>query len=560
MSFSAHKAHGSSLGFGLGYRPDHFRQLSEAKHPDVDWLEVLADNFSETGNKLEKQIDQLAELYPLTLHTVGLSIAGREALNQEFLSRLKYLNDTYRPKFLSDHLCWSQLNGRHFYDLLPIPYTKAMISHVADRLKQVQDFLGVRFYLENPSAYLAFEESEMGEAEFLAELCHRAESGLLIDPNNLYVNYKNLGVDFQSYLKTIKDSPICYLHLAGHTDLKDILIDTHGAPVTREVWEVYELAIKELAIHNTLIEWDEDIPEFEVLHGELNKARQLAEKINLSPHTQEESVRQDLATNEKPSDAFQKQLERFILAPLSQELEAELDIFKVPEKGLTHPKRGVIAYRTNYRGCLWNSVEIIFPQFLAFIDRKTCEDLFEIFISTVDTPQTLAESMMKLISFIRESSLKTDNGADQKILADLMLFEWCLYSTEQRDWRNNALTMEDLARLTADDWPEAVFNGDKNAIVLESDSSPHILYKNIENQTNHQDFLREPQNYLFFGSQGYTHYLFLTPWQTKLWKELLSGKTFAEVCEVIAGDDQKRVIEIVEAMTTWVDKGIIEIW
>src|SRR5215470_9225060 len=264
-----------ALGFGVGLRADHYQHIL-AERPPVDWFEAITENYLDSGGRPLHILEQVRCDYPLALHGVGLSIGSTDPLDARYLARLAALVARIQPALVTDHLCWTGVSGRKVYDLLPLPYTEETLHHVAARVRWVQDALDRRIALENPSTYVAFRHSTMAEWEFLAALAAEADCGLLIDVNNIYVSARNLGFDPQRYLAGIPAEHVAQMHLAGFTDMGTYLFDTHSAPVHEEVWMLYRNAVARFGAAATLVEWDADIPAFERVHAEAQRARREA--------------------------------------------------------------------------------------------------------------------------------------------------------------------------------------------------------------------------------------------------------------------------------------------
>lgn len=260
------------LGAGVGLRAKHFRTVIKER-PAVDWFEIISENFMDSQGWPAEALSEIARHYRIVPHGVSLSIGSSEPLNQPYLKRLKQLADRIAAPWVSDHLCWTNCNGFNSHDLLPMPYTESSLQHVADRVKHVQDFLGRRLLLENPSSYLSFKSSSMPEWAFLAELVERADCGVLLDVNNVYVCQRNHGWDPEPYLAALPAGRIGQIHLAGHTDYGSHCIDTHIGPVPDSVWALYGDALARFGSVSTLIEWDEAIPEFPDLQAEASRAK-----------------------------------------------------------------------------------------------------------------------------------------------------------------------------------------------------------------------------------------------------------------------------------------------
>lgn len=262
----------SSVGIGL--RSPHLRDLISNK-PKIDWVELLIDNYLNLeGGLLEQQLLEILEYYPASFHGVGLSLGGTDPLDMRYLKQLKSWVDRINPQLISEHLSWSQFEGQYLPDLLPLPYTIETAQWVADRIRQVQNYLGRQILIENLSSYIQYDDSKMPEWEFLMTVAERADCFILLDINNIYVSSQNHGFSAQAYLRAMDPARVSEYHLAGHLKNQNILIDTHSRPVCADVWELYAQALRLIGPRPTLIEWDADIPELSVLLDQANYAKQ----------------------------------------------------------------------------------------------------------------------------------------------------------------------------------------------------------------------------------------------------------------------------------------------
>lgn len=264
-------------GVGVGLRVPHYRHILEQR-PDVDFFEVISENFMVAGGRPLYHLDRVLESYPVIQHGVSLNIGGPEPLDREYLSRLKKLVSRVKPAWLSDHFCFCGPRGAHLHDLLPLPYTGAAVDRVVERAKRVQDFLEVRFALENTSSYMEYTASTMTEWEFVSEVVERADIGLMFDVNNVYVSSQNHGFDPYEFVRSVPHSRIVQIHMAGHTKLETHIIDTHRGPIVDPVLELYRSTIELTGPVSTLIEWDDRIPAFEVLLDEAERVRACREQ------------------------------------------------------------------------------------------------------------------------------------------------------------------------------------------------------------------------------------------------------------------------------------------
>jgi uncharacterized protein (UPF0276 family) len=263
------------IGFGLGLRTDHFEHILQHK-PDVDWFEVLSENYLVAGGKPRYYLEAISEQYPVVMHGVSMSIGSTDPLDMDYLKALKKLSNDIQPKWISDHICWTSIHGVNSHDLLPLPYTEETVKHVAERVAQVQDFLGQRILLENVSSYLSYQDSTMNEWEFLTRIADEADSLILLDINNIYVSARNHHFDPLVYLQSINPRRVQQFHLAGHSDYGDYVIDTHDHDIPTSVWALYQAALKRFGPVSTMIERDANIPDFPELYQELRQAQEIA--------------------------------------------------------------------------------------------------------------------------------------------------------------------------------------------------------------------------------------------------------------------------------------------
>jgi len=266
----------SISGFGLGLRPRHYEAILESS-PRVDWFEALSENYMIPGGRPLDYLERIRERYPVVLHGVSLSIGSTDPLDYDYLKDLKALAKRIDPAWISDHLCWTGVGGRNLHDLMPLPYTDEALDHVARRVRDVQDFLGRRILLENVSSYVAYHSSRMTEWDFLAALAQAADCDILLDVNNIYVSAFNHGFDALEFLDAMPPRRVRQIHLAGHENCGDMIIDTHDARVIEPVWRLYADAIRRFGPVPTMIERDDRIPPLGTLVRELDRARDVAQ-------------------------------------------------------------------------------------------------------------------------------------------------------------------------------------------------------------------------------------------------------------------------------------------
>ena len=272
----------TEYGVGVGLRIPHYRHILERK-PVVDWFEIISENFMVDGGRPLAILDQILEQYRVVQHGVSLYLGSAGPLDREHLARLKALARRTGTPWLSDHLCWGSVDGTYTHDLLPMPYTWEAVRVTAAKIRQAREVLEVPVIVENVSSYAEFHASEMTEWEFLNEVVERADCGILLDVNNIYVSSRNHGFDPRTYVDAVPPGRVAQIHIAGHSKFEKYLLDTHDHPVLDPVWRLYARAIERCGPTATLLEWDDRIPSFDEVHGEALKAnRYLAAELGVA--------------------------------------------------------------------------------------------------------------------------------------------------------------------------------------------------------------------------------------------------------------------------------------
>ncbi len=262
-----------NLGLGVGLRSTHYPYILE-NEPNVDWFEIISENYMDSQGRPRYVLEQIAERYPIVMHGVSMSIGSSDPLDFDYLNKLKALAKVVDARWVSDHLCWTGVAGRNTHDLLPVPLDEQTLWHVIERIHVVQDVLERPLILENPSTYITFAQSTMPEWEFLTRMAEATDCGLLLDVNNVYVSSVNHDFDPIEYVESVPHERIVQCHLAGHTNMGTYCIDTHDGKVIDPVWELYRLTHQRTGGISTLLEWDADIPPFPEVHAEVLKAKQ----------------------------------------------------------------------------------------------------------------------------------------------------------------------------------------------------------------------------------------------------------------------------------------------
>ncbi len=264
------------LGFGIGLRAEHYQDILEQKPQQIDWLEIISENYMVDGGKPLYYLDAIREHYPMVMHGVSMSLGSTDPLNYDYLRKLKKLIERVDPIWFSDHICWTGVDQKNMHDLLPLPYTEEAVVHLADRISEVQDFMGRQMLVENLSSYITYSDDAMTEWEFLTAVTEKADCQLLLDVNNIYVSSFNHKFDPIEYIEGIPGHRVWQHHLAGHSNEGNLIIDTHDADIIDPVWALYEETAKRLGPVSTMIERDGNIPKLSSVINELGLARRIA--------------------------------------------------------------------------------------------------------------------------------------------------------------------------------------------------------------------------------------------------------------------------------------------
>ena len=268
----------TDYGIGIGLRVPHYQHILSRK-PTCDWFEIISENFMVDGGRPLHVLDQILEQYRVVQHGVAMYLGSTDPLDQEHLRRLKRLVKRTNTPWLSDHLCWGSVDGSYSHDLLPLPYTFEAAAHVAQRIREVRDYLEIPILVENVSSYAEFHASEMSEWEFLSEVVEKADAGILLDVNNIYVSSQNHNFNPYEYLDNIPHTRVGQMHIAGHSKFEKYILDTHDHPVLDPVWKMYAHASRKIGPTATLLEWDDRIPTFDEVHNEALKAGRFCQEM-----------------------------------------------------------------------------------------------------------------------------------------------------------------------------------------------------------------------------------------------------------------------------------------
>jgi len=396
-------------GFGLGLRPQHYPFIFEHS-PRIDWFEIISENFMDTGGRAKRNLARILEHYPVVMHGVSLSIGTVDPLNSEYLRKLKALIKFANPMWVSDHLCWTGVAHRNTHDLLPVPYTEQALKHVVQRIREVQDCLERPIALENPSTYLEFNSSSMPEAEFIARMVDASGCHLLLDVNNVYVTCFNHRLDAKAYLDTMPLERVIQIHLAGHSHKGTHIIDTHDDHVTDEVWQLYQYVLQRAGrVPNTMIEWDDHIPDFPVLQAELDKAKNIASSAidapeKVSPHWQsflrgrKDAEHRDETGATELGNVQQHMFRAIVAGPAVDSAPARW----IRSKERFPPQEQLDVYINAYRWRLQEVVSEDYPVLAHYLGKDHFDELINAFIAC-EIPEhfNIGRFALKLPTFTR---------------------------------------------------------------------------------------------------------------------------------------------------------------
>lgn len=445
----------TSALYGVGFRSQHYEWVTTHRPSEIDAFEIVSDNFMGVGGRPHCQLEKLRQDFPILMHGVGLSIGSAVPLDRTYLQSLKGLVDRLEPLLVSDHLSWGHLGLYNSHDLLPIVYTKQSLGMLTDKLHAIQDFLGRRFYLENPSAYVSFRAGDYSEADFFVELLDRSGAGILLDLNNLYVNARNLGRSPDHLLRALRPEHIGYFHLAGHSSEVEVLVDTHDQPVSVAVWDLFAKAKAYFPGKPAIIEWDGKIPEFAVLAGECEKARGIKASVQITAPSVAHFV-PSLASGTSDEGALYEHFFEQIRRPHGLAEDGEKDLVT----GLPTPaRRGLSVYNHAYFSRLEELLKENFPALAFILGEKTFPHLVVAYLKACP-PQGYGLDLVGrgLSLYLRDpgTELAIDAGVPLQVLADLSALEWaqCEAATAEDQ---DLLRPVDVQCFTPEDWEQLRF-------------------------------------------------------------------------------------------------------
>ena len=537
------------LGYGLGFRPTHFSYVKEHK-PDIDWFEVISENYMDTGGKPRRLLDELREHYPIVMHGVSLSIGTVDPINSEYIAKLRKLIDDVNPEWISDHLCWTGVAHKNSHDLLPVPYTEEALKHIIERIKQVQNELGRRIILENPSTYLEFTASTLTEWDFIKTMAEESDCGLLLDVNNIYVSCYNHRWDPKKYIDALPLDRVQQIHLAGHTNKGTHIVDTHDDYVIDEVWEMYRYVIEKGGFKNTMVEWDDSIPDFPIVMEELAKARHwaTAEK-GPTEMPSFQSFRDNIRPSEKltPYEQELSDMQDAILSGDGERMNPQESIVPKPDFA---PEDQIDRYIKGYRYRLFDLVYDDYPALLSYLGKPATDKLIREYIqNTPSTHFNISRYVEKFPDYVRDHA--------SPFAYEMSVLETALsriFDAQETD----VLTQDDLAGLTPESFMEMELKP-RAALKLFAFSYPvNAVY---DAHLNGED-IQEPEKQ--------TSFLAVFRHNDKLWRLELEEREYMVLSSLFAGlpvgealsaalpeNDEAAIENIGNWFSKWMGNGLL---
>ncbi len=551
------------LGCGAGLRSLHYPVITQ-EWPRISWFEAISENYMDTGGRPLAILEKVREHYPLALHGTALSIGSIDAVNIPYLTRLKSLIERIDPFIVSDHLCGSGVGGNVLHDLLPLPFTGEAIRHTAEHLRQVQEFLGRQILIENVSTYVTYRHSVMPEWEFLAEVAKRSGCGILLDLNNIYVNSVNHGFDPYDYVRRIPRELVGQFHLGGHTDMGTFLFDTHSKAVIDPVWDLYREALKVMGPVSTLIEWDADIPPFEVLSAEVKKAQAIYDElkdVTLTPievFAPRPAQGTGLSNRDLSLQTSLPAIQNWMRTKIQPQTEESADRLS-PEpycdpKG-EEGKRRIAAYTGGYPARFHESLSEVYETIRSLLGPERFMDLAHDYaVRYPSRDHNLNFVGRHLPEFLKTSKLTKEFP----FLSDLARLEW-LISEAFHSFERPPVRPEEMTSIPPEQWEDLRLTFQPSTALLSSFWPVFQLWTNRKSSFSgvSTDRSKSPEHILV-GRRGLQiRAELLDPQQFRLLEALLAGKDLGAACEVLAEGGGDELPPITEWFSRWIQDGLI---
>ena len=534
------------LGFGLGLRTQHYPYIFE-NTPLVDWFEVISENFIDTDGRPKHNLERIKERYPIVMHGVALSIGTIDPLNSEYLQKLKTAMHWINPAWISDHLCWTGVAHKNTHDLLPVPYTEAALSHVVARIKAVQDYIERPMAFENPSTYLEFKSSSMHEAEFIARMLEASNAYLLLDVNNVYVTCYNHSLDPKAYIDALPLDRVVQIHLSGHTNKGTHIIDTHDDYVVDEVWDIYRYVLqKAKRVPNTMIEWDDQMPDFPVLLAELEKAKEIASSVsNLQLLQNKEAKRAEASSVALTLVEAQNILQNAILQGSAVDTQADQWIL---DKEKFSAQEQLNVYINAYRYRLFDVVAEDYPVLKTYWGDEKFKQVMTDFVENTPSDHfNIARYSLKLAEFILRLQPQ-----------DVFAYELCQLETTISELIDapevEALKAQHLEGMTAESLMQTKLYPRGALQLFAFDYAVNAYYQVVMDGETGQLPIAEASYLVVFRHEDVVWRMELEQAEYALLSNLFSGKTVGATLEDV---DENLIHQLPEWFSRWVRNGLL---
>ena len=548
------------LGSGVGLRAKHYAEV--LGDPELArrsaWFEVISENFMIDGGKPLDILDQVRETHPIVLHGVSLSIGSADPLNENYLKRLRTLADRMKPQMVSDHLCWGSIDGKYAHDLLPLPYSDDEVARIADRIKHVQDVLGRRFMIENVSSYLTWRHSTMPEWEFLSALADRADCGILLDINNIYVSSKNHRFDPVDYLKGVPAHRVGQFHLAGHSDHGAYLLDTHDGPVIDPVWALYAKAVELIGPASCLIEWDDKLPDFPRLVEEAEKAKTFSEKADARSREALDRARTPGASAPISARETQQVFWNLITAPegaTTARLAPRIDELIVGDD-LPAATR-IDVYANMYFARLHDALMEDYPALEKSIGHARFHNLVTDYLLVHPSSNpSLRHLGAALPGFIRTHAV----AGECPWAADLAALEWA--RVDAFDAANGTpIETARLGEIPADKWAGIGFDVHPSARVVRAAWRVAPVWKAVDEDAEPAPPEAGETAYRVWREEHTVFHVSMSPTEAECFEALLAGNSFGAMCGIAAtangGDPEAAAQDVVGFLREWLGDRLL---
>ncbi len=568
------------MGCGLGLRTPHYPAIID-KWPKVDWFEAISENYMDSGGRPIHILEQVRAHYPVALHGIALSIGSVDSLNQSYLQALKKLVDRIDPFIVSDHLCWSGVGGEQLHDLLPLPFTEEAIQHVVRRVEYVQEFLGRRILLENASTYVTFQYSMMPEWEFITQIAKRSGCGILLDLNNIYVNSVNHKFNPYDYLKNVPGELVGQFHLAGHTDMGDFLFDTHSAPVIEKVWDLYREALRLWGPVSTLIEWDAEIPTFERLLEEAEKAKKIYREFDSSAEWFAGGSSRSRSKLGAAEGGFERRERRrapaagageppvpkanpSALVSLSESQEWMKERIQPGHHAKSFPKllnpqgkasgeERMSVYANGYVARIHESLVEVFEAVHTVLGDNSFLELCHAYAKRYPSHDYNLNLVGRHLAEFLAGSKWTKQAP---FLADLAQLEWQIWEAFHA-FDGAPFRPGEIANIPAEEWEHLGIVFQPSVSLLSSSWLVLDIWRARREKENKVDLKNRPQRILIGRKNDQVRCELLDEHQFALITGLLKGKTLGEMCGELAETSEEAELPVTAWFSRWIGDGLI---